>query len=460
MSFAKFCQTNIFYLTGKRGVFTTNSGLTVAYVSGVENPTLNTECQITKDDIERVRNACVKSQEASFRGIDILLTSTWPANVTRFDEKMVGFRNYKDNDIDFNEFLKDHPEGSHLIAELAIQIKPRYHFFGNQSTKFGCHFTRAIALANVKNDQNQKWLFAMNLIPLPHMKDLELYTLTTNTTECPYNIKNENSVQQFFYDMNFQNETEKKFKRKNNKNTDFQHSNPKIMKVSQDDCWFCLASPKFEKHLVISVGEEVYLTLAKGGLVWNHAIILPVSHFRTYLEMSDSVYEEIEKYPFQLFKHYLFAIMVIIFETFFENLKYYSIDKQTPVFFDRNYKTPHHQIQVIPVPNDKLQNVKQLFMELAEKKGFSLMEIPVNAEIKNILQTKDAYFYVEIGNHRLIHVIKNYFPLQFAREVLAHPCILNAKDRIEWRNIKTTKEEEINYIEKFKNEYKTFDFTL
>lgn len=43
------------------------------------------------------------------------------------------------------------------------------------------------------------------------------------------------------------------------------------------------------------------------------------------------------------------------------------------------------------------------------------MEIPVNAEIKNILQTKDAYFYVEIGNHRLIHVIKNYFPLQFAR---------------------------------------------
>lgn len=65
------------------------------------------------------------------------------------------------------------------------------------------------------------------------MKDLELYTLTTNTTECPYNIKNENSVQQFFYDMNFQNETEKKFKRKNNKNTDFQHSNPKIMKVSQ-----------------------------------------------------------------------------------------------------------------------------------------------------------------------------------------------------------------------------------
>lgn len=105
MSFAKFCQTNIFYLTGKRGVFTTNSGLTVAYVSGVENPTLNTECQITKDDIERVRNACVKSQEASFRGIDILLTSTWPANVTRFDEKMVGFRNYKDNDIDFNEFV-------------------------------------------------------------------------------------------------------------------------------------------------------------------------------------------------------------------------------------------------------------------------------------------------------------------------------------------------------------------
>lgn len=31
-------------------------------------------------------------------------------------------------------------------------------------------------------------------------------------------------------------------------------------------CWFCLASPSVEKHLVITVGTCVYLALAKGNL--------------------------------------------------------------------------------------------------------------------------------------------------------------------------------------------------
>lgn len=29
-------------------------------------------------------------------------------------------------------------------------------------------------------------------------------------------------------------------------------------------CWFCLASPSVEKHLIISVGNAAYLVLAKG----------------------------------------------------------------------------------------------------------------------------------------------------------------------------------------------------
>ncbi|XP_032360999.1 CWF19-like protein 1 isoform X2 [Etheostoma spectabile] len=30
-------------------------------------------------------------------------------------------------------------------------------------------------------------------------------------------------------------------------------------------CWFCLASPQVEKHLVISIGTHCYLALAKGS---------------------------------------------------------------------------------------------------------------------------------------------------------------------------------------------------
>lgn len=33
-----------------------------------------------------------------------------------------------------------------------------------------------------------------------------------------------------------------------------------------------------------------------------------------------------------------------------------------PVFFDRNFKTPHYQLQVVPIPAKLLTRAKDLFM--------------------------------------------------------------------------------------------------
>jgi hypothetical protein len=41
-------------------------------------------------------------------------------------------------------------------------------------------------------------------------------------------------------------------------------------------------SPHVEKHLVVSVGSEVYVTLAKGGLVDDHLLIVAVEHVMSY----------------------------------------------------------------------------------------------------------------------------------------------------------------------------------
>ena len=105
-------------------------------------------------------------------------------------------------------------------------------------------------------------------------------------------------------------------------------------------CWFCLGSPEVEKHLVVSVGTEVsvisshlmfrhylsdkillplynfdisftfvylyfqwifqcYLALAKGGLVPDHALILPIGHHQSMVLAPDEVRQEIDKYPYQ-----------------------------------------------------------------------------------------------------------------------------------------------------------------
>ena len=63
------------------------------------------------------------------------------------------------------------------------------------------------------------------------------------------------------------------------------------------DCWFCLSSPKVEKHLVVSIGDEVYLALAKGPLVPEHVLILPITHYGSASVMPDNVWEEVMIVP-------------------------------------------------------------------------------------------------------------------------------------------------------------------
>jgi diadenosine tetraphosphate (Ap4A) HIT family hydrolase len=48
-------------------------------------------------------------------------------------------------------------------------------------------------------------------------------------------------------------------------------------------CWFCLGSGK-DPHLVLAVGEHFYVAAAKGGLVPEHVLIVPVNHVHSSLD--------------------------------------------------------------------------------------------------------------------------------------------------------------------------------
>lgn len=49
------------------------------------------------------------------------------------------------------------------------------------------------------------------------------------------------------------------------------------------DCWFCLSSPSLESHLITSIGEHYYCALAKGPLVEDHVLVIPIEHIPTTL---------------------------------------------------------------------------------------------------------------------------------------------------------------------------------
>jgi len=73
----------LFYL-GKKGLFIGASGLRIVYLSGSEAPSGSELCPkhcFSQDDV----NALIISLNATtkqYKGLDLLLTSTWPKGVT------------------------------------------------------------------------------------------------------------------------------------------------------------------------------------------------------------------------------------------------------------------------------------------------------------------------------------------------------------------------------------------
>jgi hypothetical protein len=430
---------NVSYL-GKRGLFTTTSGLKVVYVSGTESDK-SSHHTFTKEDIESLRNICVRGQ-SNFRGVDILITLSWPKDIMLGDKSSVQIKR----------------DGSWLLSWLATHVKPRYHFCGLEGVYYERapyrnhsfsgdtpeHATRFIALAKVGNTLKHKWLYAFSLTPTDQMKTSDLYQETTDQTDCPYTgtmlqptlSSKQVRHSQYFYDMDSPDDEgshRKKARR------DSKRQPPTF---DQESCWFCLASAAVEKHLVISIGSESYLALAKGGMVPDHVLILPVGHHQSLATSPDAVKEEIEKFKRAL-------------------KKFFRKQQKVPVFFERNFKTSHLQIQAVPIPCDMATRLKDVFQDNAEQRGLQLDELPPHANLSQVVTPRTPYFCVELpSGQKLFHRVTKNFPLQFGREVLASEELLNMPDRTDWQECSITKEEEIEITKKFRSAFEPFDFTM
>lgn len=70
------------------------------------------------------------------------------------------------------------------------------------------------------------------------------------------------------------------------------------------DCWFCLSSPNLESHLIISVGENIYCALAKGPLVQDHVLVIPVEHMPNTLSLSPECEIDLGRFENSLKKYH------------------------------------------------------------------------------------------------------------------------------------------------------------
>ncbi|KAH1100774.1 hypothetical protein AAZX31_13G087400 [Glycine max] len=212
------------------------------------------------------------------------------------------------------------------------------------------------------------------------------------------------------------------------------------------ECWFCLSSPNVESHLIISIGENYYLALAKGPLVEDHVLIIPVEHMPSTLSMSSE--SEIELSRFQ------------------NSLKSYCKSQEKEVIFFEwvSVRGTHANIQAIPIPSSKAIMAEKIFNLAAQKLGFEFVTKKFDSisEGRKFLKAQidgdSSLFYAQIpGGTILLHHVeeKEKFPAQFGREVLAG--LLNMADNADWRNRKHSKDEEMKIVEVFKSRFQEYD---
>jgi len=218
------------------------------------------------------------------------------------------------------------------------------------------------------------------------------------------------------------------------------------MEEKKTECWFCLGSPQVEKHLVVSIGNEAYVAMAKGGVVNEHVLIIPINHMSNFLSSSQTVTDEINMYKDSLRKCFESQGKSVLF---FER-------------FIRSSRAPEHMhIQVVPLSKNLVSNAEPLFNEKGLKFGITFETISSSDTWKDRISKDSGYLLIELpnGNH-LLHIIASgvRHPFQFAREVVAE--LLGFPERADWKACKLDKQQETSVSNNFKKMFQPFDFSL
>jgi len=448
---------NVTYL-GKKGVFTFSNGLKIVYISGTESPSNSSPVPrhcYSDSDLKSLMTV-LKTNESGYKGVDILLTSEWPKGVANLGNKP--------------PLEKCNSCGSLLLSKFVHALKPRYHFAALEGVFYerfpyrnhvvlqekSLHVSRFISLAPFGNKIKHKYLYAFSIKPMIKTLTTELNNQPEDTTPSPFEklLQEENKRVTALCSNNYRWGTQANKignKRHHNNYNEDNYGKKKVPRPQNWSCWFCLGNDKVEKHLVASVGQLCYIAVAKGGLVPGHVLICPIAHHASSLQLPNDTHEEINK-----FKTALQAA--------------FAANNQHCVMFERNYHSDHLQIQVVPVPQAIASDaIKESIIKCASRQvdrmnrsiKMDFAELPSKTNIKQVVSDRVPFFHVELPDgQRYFHKVNKYFPLQFGREILAAPTVLNIPQRINWRDCSSTIQQEIENTNKFREFFKDYDFTL
>ncbi|KAA6378202.1 MAG: putative Zinc finger, CCCH-type [Streblomastix strix] len=211
-------------------------------------------------------------------------------------------------------------------------------------------------------------------------------------------------------------------------------------------CWFCLANPKVEQHLVVSVGQESYVAVPKGPIAPGHVLIIPIEHISHPFPANTRA--EIEAYSDSLKQLYSsWGIKNKNEQEQKDNQEQKSDIKDVtyiPLRLERrlNLKNAQHSyVELIPVPSDKGDEISAAIISRAKQERI-VFELADSSKTVDELCGQIAFYNFQIGGKSWIYRLSENerFPINLGREVVAR--ILGMANRADWRACTSNVEEE------------------
>ena len=293
------------FLLGRKSTVKTADGFKIVVVGGKYMPGSD-EPMNQYDPV--YNDVDVQTAGKDIDQADVLLTSDWPADVSKGSKTL-----YRD---------RAPPGGTQCVADLCARLKPRYHFSTSkafyerqpffQPGDFPRDVTRFISIAPFGNAEKEKAMYAFTLEPSqpPPQHPPE------GCTPSPFlhTKKRKLDTQQESYDkIRYANGGAPDYGGRNYGGTK-KPRRGKSGPPTPDECFFCLSNRRAfqdEGHMITSIAENTYMTIAKGPLPANstfkelgipcHMLIIPIAHAATIKaipgeEEREETVKEMEQY--------------------------------------------------------------------------------------------------------------------------------------------------------------------
>lgn len=445
---------------GKRSVTKTSDGIRIVALGGQLDGNLvagqSKEQHLpfhTADDAKSLRGA---------NSADILLTSMWPADV------------WTGSKTALDPTQKASLANSTSIAELCAALKPRYHISASPGPFFyerepfvhptqketdNISVTRFISMAPYGNDAKAKAMYAFSL----NKTDV---AIPTGATASPFNQVSKKRPQKEDryneYDGGARGRRQKR-----------RHRSPP---PGPDQCYFCLSNPNLSAHMCCSIGDDAYVTTAKGPLPTSttfqekglafpaHFIIIPLPHNPTLTSIgpvNDPSGEAVKTY--NEMTRFREAIQAMISTK--------SSHKLGAVTWEISRERNVHIIwQLLALPAELVTKgiAEAAFRVEAENNSypaFAARDLTLEQQAESGGDFFRLWLWADDGEDKikgksLVMPLPTEarFDLQFGRRVMAK--LLGLEDRMSWKECEQTVEEETKDVESFREAFKEWDFTL